>query len=125
MVRHSLVVHRADRPGGNPSIRFDGEEWLDYVPIRFPGAINVYKQLPPGFRAVLLNQDHTYPDLYLPVNASEKALLDRVNGRRTIAEIWRSAAPGADKQLAREQVRAFFERLWRYDQVVFDASIKS
>ena len=57
-------------------------------------------------------------DLVLIVDAGEKQLFDAIDGRRTIAEIVDAAGHPA----AWTQVRAFFEQLWRYDQVVFDAS---
>jgi hypothetical protein len=71
--------------------------------------------LPPGAAAVLINRSHTYTDIYLPIDAREKRLCDAIDGARTIDEIAREGG-----QL--DTVRAHFERLWWYDQVVFDAS---
>jgi hypothetical protein len=83
-----------------------------------PRTLIIEDRLPPGAAAVLINQSHTYPDLYLPINAQEKRLFKAIDGRRTIAQIVRQAAT----QTVQRQHRAFFERLWWYDQVVFDAS---
>ncbi|MEA3441817.1 MAG: class I SAM-dependent methyltransferase [Chloroflexota bacterium] len=128
MLRHSLVAYRDDTPDGEPGggqpVRFGGDRWLDYVPLRLPGTISVREKLPPGAAAVLINQAHTYPDLYLPVNTEEENLVEGIDGKRTIAEIVREAAATKGRQLHHEQVRTFFERLWWYDQVVFDASEK-
>jgi hypothetical protein len=52
----------------------------------------------------------------LPV---EDRLLGAIDGHRTLAEILRVALPNGDGQ---SRALLFFERLWRYDQVVFDAS---
>jgi hypothetical protein len=131
MVRHSLVAYRtglrgesqpAHRPRASQPIRFENDRWLTYVPIRLPRTLAIEERLPPGAAAVLINQSHTYPDLYLPINAGEKRLFEAIDGRRTIAEILRQAATQKVKRWHREQARDFFERLWWYDQVVFDAS---
>ena len=50
---------------------------------------------------------------------SKTALFDAIDGKRTLAEILEVARKGGDERRALR----FFERLWQYDQVVFDASI--
>ena len=115
MVRHSAVAYRDDNPGGEQGVVFAGDAWLGYVPLRMPDTICVQKRLPPGAAAVLINQSHTYTDLYLPIDAQEKQMFDAIDGERTIGEIARERAP-------LDTARALFERLWWYDQVVFDAS---
>jgi SAM-dependent methyltransferase len=115
MVRHSAVVYRNDNPGGSQSVSFDGDAWLSYVPIRMPDTICVQERLPPGAVAVLINRTHTYTDLYLPIDAQQKKLFDAIDGERIIGEI-------ASENGQRDSARALFERLWRYDQVVFDTS---
>jgi SAM-dependent methyltransferase len=119
MVRHSAIVYRNDRPGESGQIQFEDQCWQDYVPIRLPMTISVEERLPPGAAAVLINQSHTYTDLFLPINTEEKQLLEATDGKQTIADIVRST--GAHEQDF-ERARSFFERLWWYDQVVFDAS---
>ena len=115
MVRHSAVAYRDDVPGGAPTIDFAVDGWLDYIPIRMPETISVGERLPPGAAAVLINQGHTYTDIYLPIDAREARFVAAIDGERTIAEI--AAAP-EDRAIA----QSIFERLWRYDQVVFDTS---
>lgn len=115
MVRHSAVVYRNDRPGRAQPIHFDGDAWLGYVPVRMPEAISVQERLPMGAAAVLINRGHTYTDLYLPIDAREKQLLDAIDGERTLGEIGRGCGN-------LDVVRGLFERLWWYDQVVFDGS---
>jgi SAM-dependent methyltransferase len=115
MVRHSAAVYRDDDPGGAQTIRFTGDAWPGFVPIRLPETICVHERLPPGSAGVLINQSHTDTDLYLPIDALEKRLFDAIDGARSIGEIATGRAdPGA--------ARAFFERLWWHDQVVFDES---
>jgi SAM-dependent methyltransferase len=114
MLRHSAVVCREDNPL-SPGINFAGAEWLCYVPIRTADTLAVRERLPPGSAAVLINRAHTHTDIYLPVDASEWQLLQSVDGKRTIGELLPlHAAPDA--------ARAFFERLWWHDQIVFDTS---
>jgi SAM-dependent methyltransferase len=113
MVRHSAVVYRAD--SRLQQVDFDGDAWHDYVPIRLPDTICVQERLPLGAAAVLINRRHTYTDIYLPIDRQEKRLLDAIDGQRTIREI-------AQNHGTLEGSRIFLERLWRYDQVVFDAS---
>ena len=119
MVRHGVVAYRNDRPAlGIPvgvPIDFDGDAWPSYTPIRLPDTLVVRERLPPGAAAVLINRNHTYTDLYLPIDARQERLLAAIDGERTIAEI-------CGERGDRSQARAFFQQLWRWDQVVFDTS---
>lgn len=74
--------------------------------------------MPPGSVAVLINRAHTYPDLALPIDAARERLFAAIDGNRSIYEILRGAA-GADGD---EQAQKFIQRLWEYDQIVFDAA---
>ncbi|HUN30080.1 MAG TPA: methyltransferase [Alphaproteobacteria bacterium] len=116
MARHSALAYRSDRPA-QPAADFDGDGWTGYVPIRLPETIAVRDRLPPGASAVLINRNHRFTDLYLPIDPAQERLLDAVDGRRTIAQI-------ADERGGRDLARDFFRRLWQWDQVVFDASGK-
>lgn len=115
MLRHSAVVYRNDRPGKIPVINFDGDAWQEYVPIRLPGTLCVQEKLPPSAAAVLINRNHTYTDIYLPIDAQQKKLFDAIDGERSIARI-------VQHPTQHGAARAFFERLWWFDQAVFDAS---
>ncbi len=117
MTCHSAIVHRSDASEGVVKVRFDDERWLGYVPIRLPWTQLVQERLPAGAAGVLLNKSHPYHDLILVLGAQDKRLFDGIDGRRSIAEI-------ADHVRETEcgRARTFFETLWSYDQVVFDAS---
>ena len=121
MVSHSAIVYRKDRPQPrdvNPA----GDDWPGYVPLRMSDTKCLQERLPPGAAAVLLYPGHTFRDLVMPINAIELSLFEGIDGNRSIAEIAeRVAAPGS-AATRREVARAFFERLWWYDQVVFDTS---
>jgi SAM-dependent methyltransferase len=121
MLRHSLVVYRDDRANNRDQLSFDGDSWLGYVPIRMSDTICVQERLPAGAAAVLINQTHTYRDLFLPIGSTEKELFDAIDGNRSIGEIverTRSSLPRTNLEMP----RTFFERLWWHDQVVFDSS---
>jgi hypothetical protein len=115
MLRHSAVVYRDDGGGAAGQPTFAGEAWQNYVPIRMPDTICVEENLPRGTAAVLINRNHTYTDIYLPIDAQEKRLFDAIDGARTIGEIAQT-----DEQL--DVARAYFERLYWHDQIAFDAS---
>jgi hypothetical protein len=122
MVRHSMVIHRDDGPRRPQIVSFAGDVWLSYVPIRMPDTICVQERLPPGSAAVLINQSHTYRDLFIPINQTEKRWFDTIDGNRCIEDIVESTSSSPQQKTRLEIARAFFERLWWYDQVVFDAS---
>jgi SAM-dependent methyltransferase len=122
MVRHSMIVYRNDSPGGPLPVNFAGDAWPGYVPLRMPDTICVQERLPPGAAAVLINHMHTYRDLFMPISTPEKRLFDAMDGTRTIGDIAKRALPSAPRDSQLYAARAFFERLWWYDQVVFDVS---
>ncbi|HEY2646550.1 MAG TPA: hypothetical protein VGI34_06235, partial [Candidatus Acidoferrales bacterium] len=109
-----------DRQGASQPITFVGDQWREYVPISLPWTVCVRDNLPPGSVAVLINPAHRFPDLILPINAIENRLFGAIDGKRTLAEIMDFAL--ADEKNGRRAAPDFFERLWQYDQIVFDAS---
>ena len=119
MVRHSLVVYRNDGPVPQ-QVTFAGDAWLGYVPLRMPDTVCVEERLPPGAAGVLINRTHAYADLIMPIDPTEKGLFDAIDGSRNIAAIVEGASSMTKARL--DVAAAFFESLWWYDQVVFDAS---
>jgi 2-polyprenyl-3-methyl-5-hydroxy-6-metoxy-1,4-benzoquinol methylase len=122
MVRHSMVAYRDDSPGGAQRISFAGDGWLGYVPIRMSDTICVQERLPRGAAGVLINRTHTYRDLFMPIDSVEKSLLDAIDGNCSIGDIVERVLPSSRTESDLDMARSFFERLWWYDQVVFDAS---
>jgi SAM-dependent methyltransferase len=122
MVRHSVITYRDDSPGGAQPISFAGDAWLGYVPLRMPDTICVQERLPPGAAAVLINQTHAYRDLIMPIDSTEKRLFDAIDGSCSIGGIVEGTLPSSQTKSQLDMARTFFEKLWWYDQVVFDAS---
>jgi hypothetical protein len=115
MAHHSAVLYRSV---GVSSSNADDERWLSAVPLRLPSTICVRERLPAGAAAVLLNRAPQQHDLVLAIGPEEKRMVDAIDGRRTVERIVDVAGRERTWPLA----RAFFETLWRYDQVVFDRS---
>jgi SAM-dependent methyltransferase len=117
MTRHRFIAYGSPQVATERRVRFSGEQWRSYVPIRLPWTLCIRERVPAGSVAVLLNPTHEYSDLILPINSAEDRLLEQIDGVRTLGEI----VSGAE---ANQSARAlqFFERLWQYDQIVFDAS---
>ena len=99
-----------------PRVRFDDERWLRFVPIRLPWTRLIQERLPPGAAGVLMSRNHPHHDLIIVIDAADERLLAGIDGRRSIADIAKHASED------RRRARALFEKLWWYDQVVFDAS---
>ena len=92
------------------------------MPIRMSDTISVQERLPQGAAAVLINQTHTYRDLFMPIDSTEKCLFDVIDGNCSIGDIVQRTLPSLQKTSQPDKACTFFERLWWYDQVVFDAS---
>jgi hypothetical protein len=118
MTCHSIVVSPDSTSEVPVEVRLDDQNWQRYVPHRLPSTLCVQERLPAGAAGVLLNRSHQYHDLILIIGPQEKRMFERIDGRRSIAEIIDHTRDA--ETLARTQ--AFFERLWEYDQVVFDTS---
>ncbi len=118
ITKHDFIAYRDDRVGERQPIGFDGEAWRNYVPLRLPWTLVVRERLPAGASAVLINRAHPHPALALPINSAQERVFAAIDGKRTVDDILRSAARTEDV----DQGREFIERLWRYDQIVLDAT---
>jgi SAM-dependent methyltransferase len=116
MSNHDFIAYRNDAPTDGPRVRFDDESYLRYVPIRRPWTICVQDRLPPGVTAALLNQTHVFDDLYVFIDEQEKQMFDAIDGHHSVAEIIEKVEGSAAR------ASQFFDKLWWYDQVVFDIS---
>ena len=117
MTAHTVVVHRTDARESVSEVCFDDERWLGFVPVRLPWTQLIQERLPPGAAGVLLNRSHQFHDLFFAIDHHDKRVFDEIDGHRTVAEICARTSA-----IDPARVRAFFQKLWWYDQVVFDAS---
>ena len=58
----------------------------------------------------------------MPIDSTEKGLFDAIDGNRSIGGIVERTLPSSQVKPQLDMARTFFEKLWYYDQVVFDAS---
>ena len=118
MTKHNFIAYRSDCPGEGQTIRFDGDTWWGWVPLRLPWTLCIRDRVPPGSAAVLINRAHTYPDLVLPIDAAQERVFAAIDGNRSVDQILRGTVGAGDAEAARR----FIEQLWEYDQIVFDAT---
>jgi 2-polyprenyl-3-methyl-5-hydroxy-6-metoxy-1,4-benzoquinol methylase len=115
MTRHNFIAYRNDRRRESQPIKFDGDAWRSWLPLRLPRTLSIRDRVPPGFSAVLINRAHTYPDLAFPIDETQERIFASIDGNRCIEQIMKDIElPGG------LQVRRFVEQLWQYDQIVFD-----
>ena len=122
LARHSVILYRNDSSWYPHPVSFTGDAWSHYIPLHMSDTICVKERLPQGAAAVLINQTHTFKDLFMLINATEKHWYEAIDGRRRIEEIIQEKIGSSQKSTYLNMARTFFERLWWYDQVVFDAS---
>jgi SAM-dependent methyltransferase len=116
ITNHDFIAYRSDSNRDDLQVRFDDQRHLRYVPIRRPWTICVQDRVPPGVAGALLNQTHLFDDLYVFIDAQEKAMFDAIDGRRSVGEIVETV--GGESSHSSQ----FFDKLWWHDQVVFDTS---
>jgi SAM-dependent methyltransferase len=122
MVTHEFSASCEDSSGPAQPIRFDDDSVLDCIPLRKPEAITVKERLPTGAVAVLINPMHRHTDIFLPIDASEERLLNAIDGSRPVKDVLSIAANDPQHDGSQDNALEFIERLWRYDQILFDAS---
>jgi SAM-dependent methyltransferase len=118
MTKHSFIAYRDDRLGAGQPIRFDGDAWRGYIPLRLPWTLCIRDRVPRAAVAVLINRAHTYPDLALPIDRAQDRIFALIDGNRSIDQILKSVAGAGGA----EPARRFIEQLWQYDQIVLDAT---
>jgi hypothetical protein len=86
MVRHSAVVYRRDRPSRH-AVGFEGRRGSATCRCACRTRSRCRNGCRPGAAAVVINGNHTYTDLNLPLDAQQKKMFDAIDGERTIADI--------------------------------------
>ena len=121
-IRHSVIVYDPESASLKEQVRLRQGASPSDVPVRTTDTICVQDPLPPGAAGVLINRSHTYTDLILPISRMEKMWLDAIDGVRSIGEIAKICTSPSSPKTDFDSACSFFDRLWGYDQVVFDTS---
>ena len=116
MKSHTFVAHHRDANSDELKACFDDERYLRYVPFRLPWTTCVQEGIPSEAAGALLNKTHLFRDLFVLIDAKERQIYEAIDGRRTVGQIV-DTVEGAGPR-----ARDFFQKLWWYDQVVFDTS---
>ena len=103
---HFFIACRPDRPRERYAINFSSRDSLDYVPMMRSGCgVSGTEIFRPGWR--------------MGLNAAQLAVVQHVDGRRTIREIAagsaHSGAPHASAAGREKFARKLFQSLWRLD----------
>ena len=109
MRRHNVVAYRNDSPLPADPVRWDGDAWASYVPLRPATVVTVEERLPPKVAAVLINQAHVDRDLVFFLSPEARRVYEQIDGATPIGAI-----DGATPDL--------FQRLWWHDLVMIDTS---
>ena len=122
MLRHSAIIHHQTDFTDEFLIPSNHPQWQTMIPLRSPGSIIVQDNLPAGADAVIINQQHTFPDLVLPVDKSRLQIFETIDGLRSMGEIISCLSSLGNNQRIESSIRNFFQQLWNYDHVVFNTS---
>ena len=122
MLRHSAVIYQENSYGVQQTVNLDHDRWHEYIPVITPGSTSSEEKLPPGASAVLINQDHTYMDLILPIDQTQKRIYDLIDGKIPIRQIINRVFSADATKQNETTTRDFFQRLWWYDHIVFNTA---
>lgn len=123
MLRHSSVIYRDDYPHEQNPINLESDHWLEFVPLRTHGSLCIKQDPPPGTAAVLINQEHSYPDLVLPIDQTQLQIYEAIDNEKTVGTIINSIRSASNLEGVKTTTQRFFQQLWWFDQVVFDTSM--
>jgi 2-polyprenyl-3-methyl-5-hydroxy-6-metoxy-1,4-benzoquinol methylase len=112
MTTHSVIARRSDASRSDGPFGAADDRWLGLAPLRLPWTVLVEESLPPGAAGALINRSHPFRDLVVILTPNERRLFDRIDGNRRIGDILADA-----REVPHADARAFFEKLWRYDQI--------
>jgi SAM-dependent methyltransferase len=118
LARHFVLACHVDRPVSDYTLDFTGQAWLDYVPsLRRPIAVSpAGSGEPPSETASVKRYGHR-----VELDATEEALLERIDGKRSIIEIVEDA--GLDEATALQHVehaRRFFRKMAGWDHLLYE-----
>ena len=117
--KHQFVACRDDRPESTYKPSFPGSELSRYVPVFTPGIKIVKENYPNGGKGKIHFPLHEIGNSSFVLDASQLALLEAVNGRRSVASIVSKVAGEEDAKSLEEPARRFFQTMWEHDFLLF------
>ena len=117
--KHQFVACRDDRPESAYRPEFSGSEFSRYVPVFTPGIKIVKEDYPNGGKGKIHYPLHEIGNPSFVLDASRLALLEAVNGHRSVASIVRKVAGKEDAKSREERAGRFFQTMWENDFLLF------
>ena len=117
--KHQFVACRDDRPESAYRPEFSGSEFSRYVPVFTPGIKIVKENYPNGGKGKIHFPLHEIGNSSFVLDASQLALLEAVNGRRSVASIVGKVAGKKDAKSLEEPAGRFFQTMWEHDFLLF------
>ena len=117
--KHQFVACRGDRPESAFTPEFSGSEFSRYVPVFTPGIKIVKEDYPNGGKGKIHYPLHEIGNPSFVLNTSQLALLEAVNGRRSVASIVRKVAGKKNAKSREERAGRFFQTMWEHDFLLF------
>ena len=117
--KHQFVACRDDRPESAYRPEFSGSEFVRYVPVFTPGIKIVKEDYPNGGKGKIHYPLHKIGNPSFVLDASQLALLEAVNGRRSVASIVGKVAGKKNAKSREERAGRFFQTMWERDFLLF------
>jgi SAM-dependent methyltransferase len=108
---HWFFAHRPDSPQAKLSIDFEGESFLDHVPI------TRIKTATAGANSTLIIQRPPFPPVQLA--GLQAAVFRQIDGQRSVRQCLALATGAGPVVPVTEAARVFFRSLWRMGYVLF------
>ena len=115
--RHNFLLCHPQKDKRDYILEFSGDEWLDYIPSRrHPLAVQPTFDGPRASgRLVIRRLSHSFP-----LEAFESALLEQVDGDRTIRDILRTTHTAQNNKDSLSAARRFFSCMADWDHLQFE-----
>ena len=117
VARHHFLLCHPKKDKRDYILEFSGDEWLDYIPSRrHPLAVQpTFDGARASRRLVIRRLSHSFP-----LETLEAALLEQVDGNRTIRDILRTTYIAQNNKDSLSAARRFFGCMADWDHLQFE-----
>ena len=117
MARHQFLLCHPEKDKRDYILEFSGDEWLDYIPSwRHPAAVQpTFEGARATRRLVIRRLSYSFP-----LETLEAALLEKVDGSRTIRDILRTTHLAQNNEDLLLAARRFFGCMADWDHLQFE-----